>query len=191
MRAACGETLRLSVSMPNHLLTAELIRTYLLEVAELLPDGDPQCIVVVGGSLLAVLGLREATTDVDTITRLESSLEAAVAEIATRHDLAPHWLNNSAGRYIPTTLHKEDCSVVIDHARLRVLGAPLQQIFVMKLFAARTVDIADLMVIWNECGFVSPEQAADLYHLAYPHLERDEYLADYIRELAVRAEASK
>jgi hypothetical protein len=156
----------------------------LIEVAELLPEDNPQCIVVVGGSLLAILGFREATTDVDSVTRLESSFQAAVAEVATRHDLPTRWVNDSAAMYLPRTFSEEDCSVVIDHPRLKVLGPPLQQIFVMKLFAARAVDTADLAIIWNECGFDSPEQAADLFHCAYPHLEHDEYLADYIRELA-------
>ena len=53
----------------------------------------------------------------------------------------------------------------------------------MKLFAARAVDITDLSIIWSACGFESPEQAADLYHAAYPHLEWDEYLVDEIRAI--------
>ena len=56
--------------MPDPILTPDRIRAYLIEVAELLPDGSPQCIVVVGGSLLALLGFREATNDVDSIRRM-------------------------------------------------------------------------------------------------------------------------
>jgi hypothetical protein len=56
----------------------------------------------------------------------------------------------------------------------------------MKLFAARAVDITDLIAIWSECGFESPEQAADLFHAAYPHLEWDEYPVDEIRAIGER-----
>jgi hypothetical protein len=181
MSQAFGETRQQSV--PDPLLTPGRIRTYLFEVADLLPDGAPQCIVVVGGSLLALLGFREATNDVDSIKRLGSSLKEAVAQVADRHDLAPRWLNDSAAAFSPRTFDEAACTVEIDHPRLRVLGAPLQQIFVMKLFAARAVDITDLTAIWSECGFESPEQAADLYFDAYPHLDRDEFLVNDIRAI--------
>jgi hypothetical protein len=176
--------------VPDPLLTPDRIRAYLLEVAELLPDGNPQCIVVVGGSLLALLGFREATNDVDSITRLGKSLRTAVAQVADRHDLAPRWLNDSAAGFAPQTFDEAACTVELDHPRLRVLGAPLQQVFVMKLFASRAVDVTDLTAIWSECGFESPEQAADLYHAAYPHLERDQYLADEIRAIGDRGSRS-
>lgn len=184
MSPACGETPRRSV--PDPLLTPDRIRAYLIEVAELLPDGSPQCIVVVGGSLLALLGFREATNDVDSITRLGLSLKDAVEQVADRHGLAPRWLNDSAAGFTPRTFDEATCTVELDHPRLRVLGAPLQQVFVMKLFAARAVDITDLTAIWSECGFESPEQAADLYFAAYPHLEWDELLVDDIRAIGER-----
>ena len=41
----------------------------------------------------------------------------------------------------------------------------------MKLFAARTVDVADLRTIFGESGFASPAQAAELFYQAYPHAE--------------------
>jgi hypothetical protein len=174
--------------VPEPLLTPDRIRAYLIEVAELLPDGSPQCIVVVGGSLLALLGFREATNDVDvdSIKRIGESLRDAVAQVADRHGLAPRWLNDSAAGFAPQTFDEAACTVELDHPRLRVLGAPLQQVFVMKLFASRAVDITDLTAIWSECGFESPEQAADLYHDAYPHLEWDEFLVDDIRAIAER-----
>ncbi len=140
----------------------------------------------IGGSLLALLGFREATNDVDSITRLRASLREAVVQVADRHDLAPRWLNDSAAGFTPRAFDENACTVELDHPRLRVLGAPLQQVFIMKLFAARAVDITDLTAIWSECGFESPEQAADLYFAAYPHLERDEFLVEDIRAIGER-----
>lgn len=113
-----------------------------------------------------------------------------MAEVARRHDLGSQWLNDSAAGFLPQTLKEEECTVLVDHPRLRVLGAPLRQIFVMKLLASRALDVADLAAIWNECGFDSPEQAAALYQAAYPHLEPDQYLVDEIRIIAGRAPGS-
>lgn len=73
---------------PDGLLTGDDIRRLLTEVAEEL--APPQrTLVIVGGSLLAWHGLRDATEDVDTIRQLDGGLKAAVAVVATRHDLAP------------------------------------------------------------------------------------------------------
>jgi hypothetical protein len=56
-------------------LTGDEIRTYLLEVGEELPDTSPQYdIVIVGGSLLALLDFRETTNDVDSIDRIPDPL---------------------------------------------------------------------------------------------------------------------
>ena len=54
----------------------------------------------------------------------------------------------------------------------------------MKLFAARAADFDDPTALWGQCGFSSPEQAAESYQAAYPHLERDDFLADFIRSIA-------
>jgi hypothetical protein len=139
---------------------------------------------------VALLGFREATNDVDSIKRLGSSIKEAVAEVADRHGLAPGWLNDSAAAFYPQTLDEDACTVELEHPRLRVLGAPLQQVFIMKLYAARAVDLNDLTAIWSECGFESPEEAADLYFAAYPHLEWDEFLVDDIRAIGERGSRS-
>jgi hypothetical protein len=60
----------------------------------------------------------------------------------------------------------------------------------MKPFAARAADITDLTTIWSDCEFESYEQAANIYHAAYPHLDLDEYLVDEIRLIAERATTS-
>ena len=79
------------------LLGAEQIRKFLVEMAELLgPDGEVCTVVVVGGSVLALHELREATRDVDCISRLDEQLRIAASEVARRHDLSPHWLNDNA-----------------------------------------------------------------------------------------------
>lgn len=130
-------------------LGAEDIRTHLTEVAELLSTMRKRhALIVVGGSLLALHGIRDATVDVDCVERLDDEMRTAAARVARRHDLAPKWLNDHAAAFTPATLREEDCDVLLDHRRLLVLGAPLQQVFVMKLYAGRSLDFDDLVALW-------------------------------------------
>ena len=173
--------------MPDIPLNASEILACLGEVAEALPPTEPRhTIVVVGGSLLALHGLRQTTLDVDTVRPIEDELREAVARVARVHDLAPAWLNDSSAAFRPQTFVERDCEVLLDRARLLVLGAPLRQVFVMKLFAARvrTRDYDDMVAMWPGCGFDSAEQAVELYRAAYPHEAEDPDLVEYVRGLA-------
>lgn len=169
--------------MSDRPLGAEEITSLLHEVAGEMADGTGQTIVMVGGALLALRGLREATRDVDTATAVDADLRDAVARVASRHDLAPQWLNDHARPFLPVTFDETACEVLIDRPGLTVLGAPLDQVFLMKLFASRATDVDDLEVLWEHCSYETPEAAAEAFHLGYPHLEVDEYLADHIRRL--------
>jgi len=164
-------------------LRGEDIAGLLLEVAAALSDNPGRRIVVVGGALLALHGLRDATRDVDSTTPIDAELRDAVALVASRHDLAPAWLNDSAKPFLPVTFREAACEVLLDEPGLTVLGAPLDQVFLMKLFASRAADAEDIEVLWEHCSFESPEAAAEAFHLGYPHLEIDEHLADQIRNL--------
>jgi hypothetical protein len=175
--------------VPEVPLASADIRRYLDEVAAALePAGRQHTLVLVGGSLLALHGLRDTTADVDTIGTLDDELHAAVAVVAVRHGLAPKWLNASAAAFTPATFSVADCDLLLEHPRLRVLGAPWPQVFVMKLFAGRAQDRDDLVAIWPRAGFTSPTAAAALYREAYPHEREDEYLVDYIRAIADEAQ---
>jgi len=173
--------------VPEVPLTGSAIRDYLVEVAEALPDaGQPQSVVVVGGSLMALRGLRSATVDVDSVARLDDELRAAVRVVADRHGLVPGWLNDSAAGFAPATLDLAGCEVLLEHGRLRVLGAPLAQVFVMKLYAARSRDIDDLAVLWRHCGFTNPEEAVEPFWRAYPHAPDDPDLVEFVAQVAGR-----
>lgn len=65
--------------MPDELLNACTIEQYLDEVAHELPSGTQRSIIIVGGAFLAWYGLRDATRDVDSITRLDGELATASA----------------------------------------------------------------------------------------------------------------
>lgn len=139
--------------------------------------------MIVGGALLALHGLRGATRDVDSTTEIDAELRGAVVRVSARHGLAPKWLNDRARPYLPATFDESACDVLVDGSGLIVLGAPLNQVFLMKLYASRATDVDDIKVLWEHCSYGTPEEAAATFHLAYPHLEVDEHLADYIRRL--------
>jgi hypothetical protein len=159
------------------------IRSLLLEVSDELSNSTGRRIVVVGGALLALHGLREATRDVDSTTAIDEELRVAVARVAARHGLAPAWLNDRARPYLPATFQEDDCQVLIDRPNLTIMGAPLDQVLLMKVFASRAADADDIQILWEHCSFETPEEAADAFHRAYPHEEVDEHLADHIRGL--------
>lgn len=166
-------------------LAAGDIIDHLIEVAEVLgPDGAEHVLVLVGGALLAVHGLRESTRDVDSVRRLDDELTQAVAIVAERHNLAPRWLNSSAAAFLPHTFDETECEVILSHRRLRVLGAPFAQVFIMKLYAARAQDHDDMIQLWPLTGFETPEQAENMFWIAYPHAPEDEYLITFIRDIA-------
>lgn len=100
--------------MSDQLLHAETIRAYLTEVAGELIDRQPQTLIVVGGALLALLDLRGATRDVDTVDRLDDETKAAVERVAARHGMAPRWLNDSSAAFRPQTLDRDQCTTILE-----------------------------------------------------------------------------
>lgn len=170
---------------PDIPLDAVVIEQYVAEVAEhLQPHGERRVLLVVGGARLAWSGLRDTTRDVDTARRLDEELKAAVAAVAERHGLATTWLNDRAASFLPATFREDECSVLLDHPALLVLGAPLDQVFLMKLYAARVADTTDLEILWPLCSFESAEQAVAAFHDAYPHLDADQHLAAFVTGLS-------
>lgn len=170
--------------MSERAFDADEIKQYLREVAEELPPTiPPRTVVIVGGALLALRGFRDATRDVDSVEHLDPELQDAIERVAARHGLAPRWLNHSAIPFRPATFANDDCDVLLDEPGLRVLCAPLDQVFLMKLYASRATDTDDLEAIWPDCSFGSPEAAVESFYNAYPHEERDPFLAAHLRNL--------
>ena len=107
-------------------LDGSAIMRLFTEVADELAGDGQHTIVVVGGSLLALHGLRESTRDVDSIRLLGQGLRDAVRRIAARHDLAIDWLNDHATAFAPFDFDIQTCDVLFDSPRLKALGAPLR-----------------------------------------------------------------
>jgi hypothetical protein len=174
--------------MASRPLSGAEIQSLVHEVAEsLAAQGKRHVLIIVGGSLLAWHGLRDSTEDVDSIRLLDDELRSAVASVAADHDLPSDWLNADAAIFSPATLDQDACEVLLDHPRLLVLGAPMRDVFVMKMYRALPNDVADMIRMWPLIGFTSAQQAVDAYFQAYPHAPTDDHLDQYVTDIAARA----
>lgn len=174
------------------LLDRDAIIRYLHELATELPDGAQEEIVIVGGSMLACRGLRNATHDIDTARRISAQLGGAAARVADRHpeDLERRWLNDAAVAFVPSTdiVDVVDSDPILELGTLTVFTATPDAVFLMKLAAQRPQDLPDLETLWPLCSFESPEAAAHAYNGAYALLGgHDEHMLDTIRSIAARA----
>lgn len=170
------------------LLNRSQIDQYLRELAEILGDeGSPEVVIVVGGALLAHYEIREGTRDVDSARQFSEELKAAAAEVAERHQLTPDWLNARAAAFCPTTLDEADCDVLLEQGRLLVLAAPIDQVFLMKLYSARSTDHADLVLAWPHTSFETAEEVVAAYWRAFPEALEDAYLTDYVDDIIGQA----
>lgn len=166
------------------LLDGEAIRALISEVAAELDDQAERTIIVVGGSLLAWHGLRDATEDVDSIRRLDDALRRAVKAVAVRHGLAANWLDDHAAPWAPATLDERECEVLFVHGKLRVLGLPLRDIFLMKLNRGDPPDLVDMRSIWPlvRSEFASAAEVMTAYYAAFPNEDPadDPHLGDFV-----------
>lgn len=174
--------------MHEGVLDRGAILVLLNDVASRLEEGHSAVeLVVVGGSFMALKGLRGSTADVDTITTVTEALRSAVQAVALQRNLRPDWLNDRAAGFAPVGLVAEECEVLFEHPRLIALGPPADYVFLMKLQAARAIDHDDMVALWPTCSFTSPEATVSAFDAAYPHEEHDPYLVDYVEEIALAA----
>ncbi len=169
-------------------LSGTEISALIVQVADkLTPEGPQHTLIIVGGSLLAWYGLRASTEDVDSIAYLNAELREAVASVAAEHDLDVEWLNAKAAQFKPQTFRLDECDVLFTHPRLRVFGASMRQVFIMKLARADAPDLVDMAKIWSSTGFTSSEEVVGAFYEAYPHEEVDPYLRALVIKVAERA----
>ena len=166
-------------------MDADAVRSTLTDVAqELGPHGPQHTVVIVGGAHLALTGIRESTVDIDSITLLDDELKSAIKSVALNRGIQLNWLNDDARGFTPATFDLGECEVIFESDRLRVLAPPMRQIFVMKLYRSNARDFEDMTAIWSRCNFDSPREVVELFYEAYPHAPDDEFLEDFVRQIA-------
>lgn len=174
----------------HHLFSGAEVRRLIVELADSLAPSERRDIVVVGGSLLALHGLRDSTADVDSLTPLDEILREHIAEIAANHDLRDDWLNDHAAPFSPLGLTTQQCDVLFEHRGLRVLGVPLPLVFLMKIDRAQEQDVADMVRLWPvvRSTFRDLRHVVDEYAAAYPNAREDPYLEQFLAEVVRRSD---
>lgn len=168
------------------LFNSEIILKLLQAVNEQLEElcAEKQEIVIVGGSSLALMGLRESTRDIDLVTAIDDSLLAAIIQVANAFQISENWMNNSARFFAPRNTSLDHCAIFLDLSKLRIHFLHTDDLFVMKLYASRgPIDFLDLVLLWPLCTFAEAKSAVnhywDLYEGAYP----DEFLEEYVQRI--------
>lgn len=169
--------------LPDVPLDGERITACLLELAAELPAGTRHEVVLAGGALMALHHLRDATQDVDSVRALDAELRRAARVVAARHGLPDTWLNDTARAFLPETFDIATCEVLLEAGTLRVLGLPVQDLFAMKVHAARARDVSDLTALWSVRPFPTVAAAAAHYRRAYPHDPHDPFLEGFLGQL--------
>ena len=177
--------------MPQrHLFSGDDVRRLIVELANRLAPSERRDIVIAGGSLLALHGLRDSTADVDSLTLLDTTLCEHIAVIAAQHDLRGDWLNDHAHPYSPHGLTMQQCNVLLEHRGFRLLGVPLHLVFLMKLDRAQEQDVADMVRLWPivSSAFRDVSHVVNEYFAAYPNAREDPYLEQFLAEIVRRSD---
>ena len=171
------------------LLGKDEIRRCLGDLAEELERrGAPTVeLIIVGGTYLALHDLRESTRDVDSATALNQLLRDAAVVVAERRGLRQDWINDHARPFLPADFERSLCSVLVEYSTLTVLGPPPDDVLMMKAYASRETDVADMVRLWPLCSFTTPAAAARRFVHAYPHAPDDPHLDSYFAGIASRA----
>jgi hypothetical protein len=172
------------------LFNSEIIVRLLRAVNEQLEElcAEKQIMVVVGGSSLALMGLRESTRDIDLVTEIDDSLLAAIIQVANAFQISESWMNNSARFFAPGTAIMDRCSVFLDLSKLRIHFLHTDDLFVMKLYASRgPIDFADLVLLWPLCSFADAKSAVNHYWELYEGAYPDEFLEEYVQRIVDQA----
>ena len=79
--------------------------------------------------------------------------------------------------------------LLVEHSRLRVLGAPLSAVFLMKLNRSQPQDVTDMVTLWPLIAETFPTARAvtDAFYAAFPLEETDEHLGSQVVDLALSA----
>ncbi len=137
-------------------------------------------LVVAGGAAMTAAGLRETTVDVDVIADIPPEVLDSAIAVAEERGLSPHWMNASARAFGPSDATTQP---IFRHGPLTVLAVSPDDLFVMKINAARPRDIDDLRALWPLCSYETAEQAVADYETRTPlaPVDHDPHLADWIR----------
>lgn len=151
------------------LLSREELIQLLDEISlELETQGLHGHLFVVGGVAMALAyNTRRSTRDLHAVFEPKSVVYEAARRVGQRHELSSDWLNDSVKGFLPG--EDPNATTVFDKPGLSVRVAPPEYLFAMKAVAARVErDAADLIRLYQLCGFTSVDDALDCVQRYYP-----------------------
>lgn len=172
------------------LLSGDVIRRSLQILNLVLAKGNaPKSkLIIVGGSALALLGIRDSTRDIDLAAAIDPPVSSAAAHLAPFLDLPDDWLNSHAAPFIPCDFNETRCTIELQMSNIDVLVAHPDDLFVMKLNASRgQSDLNDMIRLWPFCTFGTASSAYERFISAYPDSQTDEFLEQHIELIGERA----
>ena len=139
-------------------------------------------IVIVGGGWMLWHELRFGTRDVDSVTRLEHEVTAAIAAVAKTNEveLETTWLNDNAAPFWPLGESFADTTTVFESDAFVVRVPSARVIFLMKLYRGLPPDVEDMIKLWPLTEFANADAAAAAFFEAYPHAPPDPHMANFI-----------
>jgi hypothetical protein len=119
--------------------------------------------------------------------RLDAEVKAAAIRVAEENDLQPERLNDNAATFLPNGFNPASCDELFSHPRLLVLGMPIRDLFLMKMYRDSALDEQDMVAMWPLAGFKNAQEVVDAFYSAYPHAPADPYLSELPIAVSARA----
>jgi hypothetical protein len=155
--------------------------------AELRTAGVRGDLFVVGGAAMTVAyDARPATRDVDAIWHPAGDVRAAAARVAAQQDdLDPDWLNDAVKGFLPAA-GPDHATVIYDGANLTVSVPKPDYLLATKLLASRVGrDEADILLLYQLCGFSTVDEGLDLVERYYPGRPVEPKVRFFLEELVL------
>lgn len=146
--------------------SAEELKSGLNELVERLSQHDIESsIYIVGGAAFLFRGVsRRLTVDIDAKVTNAGLVLKLADEIAEQNGWPTEWFNNAARIFVPFETDYEKWELYLSKGQVRVYLAPLEDLLVMKLNAARpTRDDEDILYLLGQLNLKTPDQIIDFY----------------------------
>lgn len=95
-------------------------------------------------------------------------VDEVAREIARDLGLRPGWLNASGVGFLPD-LPADRTERAVSLGGLQVAYADAKVLVAMKLYAARSRDVDDLVTLFPAAGISTPEEAVQVFRDVFPH----------------------
>lgn len=143
----------------------ELESAFKLLVTELEARGIETDIYVVGGAAFLFRAVkRRATVDIDAKISNYAAVTEVAKDLALTHAWPKDWINNSASIFIPLDTDYNKWEPYYASHIVRVWIAPLEDLLIMKLIAARpNRDIEDIAWLLESLKLDSVEQVFEIF----------------------------